>query len=141
MDTEMHEEQEVEERFESSLYYLQSEKNVLKDMSFKEQETRVKTFLRNHLKSQNLNVFIGSGCSLKAIPLMGDTFKKLKENEKWLELGHFGGDSKNIEGYLDWLNTGIRFLKYNSLEDEKYKKLEESFNTTKKVLLKSIVKD
>lgn len=41
MDTQVNEEQtQVEEEFESSLYYLRSEKNVVEDISFKEAETR-----------------------------------------------------------------------------------------------------
>src|SRR5690625_4107851 len=128
-----------EQEFESSLYYLRSGENIVEDINFKEANSRVKNFLRNHFKSPNLNIFLGSGCSLRAIPLMGDTFKDLKDKENWLELGEFKGDSKNIEGYLDWLNTGIRFLEHSSLETEKNTKeeLEKSFNTTKKYLLKS----
>lgn len=144
MDTQTEEETIQEEgEFESTLYYLRSEKDVVEDMSFKEAVTKVKTFLRTQLKSPNLNVFLGSGCSLQAIPLMGNTFEELKKDEKWLELGQFDGNSKNIEGYLDWLNTGIRFLEHDSSEVEKGRKesLEKSFNTTKKALLDSIVKN
>src|SRR5699024_4756026 len=133
---------EIAENFDSSIYHLRSEKDIVEDISFKEAKTKMKTFLRTHLKSPNLNIFLGSGCSLKAVPLMSDTFKDLKAKETGLLLGQFSGENKNIEGYLDWLNTGIRFLEDEELsEKNKKEKLEYSFNITKKYLYDSIVKN
>src|SRR5699024_11846872 len=51
-------------------------------------------------------------------------------------------ENKNIEGYLDWLNTGISFLGDKELDEkDKKNKLEYSFNITKKYLYDSIVKN
>ena len=75
---------------------------------------------------------------------MGNTFKSLKEHNKSLVLGSYGGDSADIEGYLNWLNTGIRFIDQPSKQSKqlKYKEtLEKSFYSTKEFLIKSIVRD
>lgn len=134
---------ENERASNSKLYYLRSEENILENVDIDTSKNKVTTLLRRHLKNKHLNIFIGSGCSLPAVPLMGNTFSVLKEKEKLPELGNFGGTSKNIEGYLDWLSTGIRFLEqYSTAKDtKKEKSLKESFETTKKYLLSSIIKD
>ena len=128
-----------------TLYYLREGKDIINNLSFEEQQERISTLLLRGLQSKNLNIFIGSGCSLPAVKLMGSTFKSLKEQNKSLILGSYGGDSADIEGYLNWLNTGIRFIDQNSnptkLESQKKEKLIKSFNETKKFLVDSIVKD
>jgi hypothetical protein len=127
------------------LYYLREGRNTLEGKSFEEQKKTVSLLLKKCIQSKNLNVLTGSGCSLPAISLMGKTFKSLKEKNKSLILGSFDSESEDIEGYLNWLNTGIRFINQNvnlSAEDILYKEqLELSFDITKKFLINSIVKD
>lgn len=137
---------EVDDRLKTqSLYYLREGNNFLEDINFDEQKKRVSLFLQRSLQSKNLNILIGSGCSLPAVKLMGHTFKSLKEQNTSLELGSYNGESADIEGYLNWLNTGIRFIDQFSSPSEgniKYKeRLEMSFNATKEFLINSIVKD
>lgn len=126
------------------LYHLRTGVNQLEGFSFKDQNGRVKKVLNDCLTSKNLNILIGSGCSVPAVPLMGATFKKIKEENPDLILGEFGGDSADIEGYLNWLNTAMKFLQGSSEESkdegelEKYKK---SFEVTKETLLQSIPRD
>lgn len=146
MSTELQEQElettEIKKDFSPSLYYIREEKNIFEDIDVDIGKRKITSLLRRHLKSKNLNIFIGSGCSLPAVPLMGNTFMKLKDSGEILELGNFDGDNKNIEGYLDWLSTGIQFLEqYTTDFTEKKKELEKSFNTTKKYLLDSIVKN
>ncbi|WP_164219247.1 SIR2 family protein [Virgibacillus sp. YIM 98842] len=128
-----------------TLYYLREGKDIIENLGFEEQQEKVSALLLRGIQSKNLNIFIGSGCSLPAVELMGSTFKSLKEQNKSLILGSYGGDSADIEGYLNWLNTGIRFIDQNSnptkLESQKREKLIKSFNVTKEFLVDSIVKD
>ncbi len=128
-----------------SLYYLREGKDILKDVSFTEQRNRVCMFLQKSLQSKNLNILIGSGCSLPAVNLMGNTFKTLKQQNESLIFGGYDGDSADIEGYLNWLNTGIRFIDQNTNPTEqelKFKEeLKKSFTVTKEYLINSIVRD
>lgn len=94
--------------------------------------------------SKNLNILIGSGCSVPAVPLMESTFNKIKADNQGLFLGNFDGDSSDIEGYLNWLNTGIKFIEdYPDYEKKSTNltKYKSSFLTTKKELLNTIPKD
>ncbi|MGE7932618.1 SIR2 family protein [Viridibacillus arvi] len=129
---------------EKLLYHLRDGINQIEGLSFKDQKGRVKKVLNDCLMSKNLNILIGSGCSVPAVPLMGWTFKRIKEANSDLVLGKFNGDSPDIEGYLNWLNTGINFLE-NFLDEDGHSaeldKYRTSFETTKKFLLDSIPKD
>ncbi|MGG3913340.1 SIR2 family protein [Rossellomorea vietnamensis] len=126
------------------IYHLRAGDNQLEGLSYKDQKGRIKKVLNDCLMSKNLNILIGSGCSVPAVPLMGSTFKKIKEDYPDLVLGKYDGDSADIEGYLNWLNTGMKFLQDlsgglgSSGELEGYK---ESFETTKRNLLASIPRD
>ncbi|MFJ7407592.1 MULTISPECIES: SIR2 family protein [unclassified Lysinibacillus] len=130
-----------EEKF---LYHLRTGVNQLDRLSFKDQKGRIKKVLNECLMSKNLNILIGSGCSVPAVPLMGVTFKKIKEENPDLILGKFCGDSSDIEGYLNWLNTGMKFLQDSASEFEiasELEKYKKSFEVTKKTLLKSIPRE
>lgn len=137
---------EVEDKLQTkSLYYLREGRDTLEGISFDEQKKKISLFLQRSLQSKNLNILVGSGCSLPAVKLMGHTFRSLKEQNNSLVLGNYDGESANIEGYLNWLNTGIRFMEQMSNPSRKnvqYKeRLEMSFNATKEFLINSIVKD
>lgn len=126
---------------ETKLYHLRTGLNQLENLSFQDQKRQIKKLLVDCFMSKNLNVLIGSGCSVPAVPLMGGTFNEIKKNNSELVLGNFDGDSSDIEGYLNWLNTGIKFIEeYSSFEGkpttlEKYKR---SFLITKQGLLDTI---
>jgi hypothetical protein len=128
-----------------TLYYLREGTDIFKEINFNARKKKLSIFLRRSLQSKNLNILIGSGCSLPAVNLMGHTFKSLKGQNKSLVLGNYDGESADIEGYLNWLNTGIRFIDQipnSSPQNVEYrKKLEKSFNETKEFLINSIVMD
>lgn len=129
---------------EKYLYHYREGLNKLKDFSFKDQVSNVKKLLSDSMLSKNLNILIGSGCSVPAVPLMGATFKKIKAENSKLKLGDFSGNSPDIEGYLNWLNTGINFFEKFQQEDLNHEQLEEykkSFTCTKKALLNSIPRE
>lgn len=126
---------------EKYLYHLRNGINIIEGLNFTDQKGRIKKLLIDCITSKNLNVLIGSGCSVPAVPLMGITFKKIKEDYLHLNFGKFDGDSPDIEGYLNWLMTGLNFL--NNSAEEKSKEIEtykEAFDITKKELLESIIK-
>ena len=126
---------------ETNLYHLRTGSNQLEGLSFSDQKGRVKKLLNDCLMSKNLNILIGSGCSVPAVPLMGSTFNKIKETNPDLILGNFGGNSSDIEGYLNWLNTGIKFIEEFSDYERKPSDLtryKSSFLSTKQGLLDTI---
>ncbi|HEY4600223.1 MAG TPA: SIR2 family protein [Cerasibacillus sp.] len=137
-----------------NIYHIRNGKDILSGESFEQQRNQVGQFLKAHIKSQNLNFLIGSGCSLPAVSLMGDTFKKLREQYFKLETSCDGNDKeasneeekldkeylgdfvegKDIEAYLNWLNHAMQFHK----EGEDYKEYEKAFNIVKKGLISSM---
>lgn len=126
------------------LYHLRTGSDQLEGLSFLDQKGQVKKLLNDCLMSKNLNILIGSGCSVPAVPLMGSTFNKIKAANQDLFLGNFDGESSDIEGYLNWLNTGIKFIEDYPEYGEKYTNLEKykgSFLTTKQGLLDTIPRE
>jgi hypothetical protein len=125
-----------EKHFEECLYYFRLGENLFSDQEFSAQKEKIISLVTQQCNSENLHFLIGSGCSLPAVPLMGQTFSKIKSNKLDESLlGKFGGESKDIEGYLNWLRNAIIFHEEDSEEGEKYK---EAFDITKKVLLKTM---
>lgn len=123
-----------------SIYYYREGKNVLKEVGEKRSIEIIADLLQQNCLSTNLCFLIGSGCSLPAIPMMGNTFESIKKDSMFEKnkklLGKFV-ESDDIEGYLSWLNKGIDF-NGESKEIEPYKK---AFNFTKGELVKSILID
>jgi hypothetical protein len=68
-----------ESSFESRMYYLRLGESIIDNKPFDEQKKFISSQLNLQFNSENLHILIGSGCSLPAIPLMGSTFKKVKE--------------------------------------------------------------
>ncbi|MCM3745361.1 SIR2 family protein [Sporosarcina luteola] len=131
---------------EPFLYYLREGRNEVENEEFSVQKKYVNKLLIKSLQNNNLNILIGSGCSLPAVNLMGDTFNALKtqEGNALFTAIEYGGENKDIEGYLNWLNMGINFYEKLELNDTNlgFKNgLERSFNITKQYLIESIVDD
>ncbi|HHQ1009180.1 TPA: hypothetical protein ACSK87_000535, partial [Listeria innocua] len=69
------------------LYHFQGDKNILaSEDNIEIQKQQISSFIKREIlnKNRNLNIFIGSGCSTPAIPLMGATLKTIlnkSENE------------------------------------------------------------
>lgn len=125
-----------EQDFNPNLYHYRLGDNQLTGLSLAGQQEKVSTFIQRKCNSENLIFFIGSGCSLPAVPLMGWTFSELKNgilSED--ELGDYDGESNDIESYLNWLKTAITFLGEDTPDGIKYK---QAFDKTKKGLIESM---
>ena len=100
----------------NDIYFYQGKNNKVNyDYQLSDILVEIETFLcKNIEKTENLCFLIGSGCSSTAIPLMKNTFKKVKEpiikNGREDLLGNFK-NSEDLEKYLNWLNKAIDFLK------------------------------
>ena len=119
--------------------YLYQGKNNKVSCNYKLNEILIviESFLCENIeKTENLCFLIGSGCSSTAIPLMKNTFKKIKEsiikNGREDLLGNFK-ESEDLEKYLNWLNKAIDFLK--DKESANYEKVRKY---TQEQLIKSI---
>lgn len=128
----------MEQDYYPNLYHYRLGKNLLGGLSIKDQEEKITTFIQRKCNSENLHFFIGSGCSLPAVPLMGWTFGELKKGILYEEvLGDYAGESMDIENYLNWLKNAITFLGEETQEGVKFK---TAFDKTKKGLLDSMPK-
>lgn len=68
-----------------SLYHFQGSQNKLDiENEFELQKKEIAQFINREVfnKNKNLNIFIGSGCSTPAVPLMGLTMKNILNNPK-----------------------------------------------------------
>ncbi|MCM3576403.1 SIR2 family protein [Mesobacillus subterraneus] len=100
--------------------YKQNDKAEELELSIEQIKQRVQPFIQ----SPNLSVLIGSGCSVDAIPLMGRTFKDIKEEIENVDLlGDYTGENPDIEGCLNWLVAGLQFLKEGTEEYSDYHQL------------------
>lgn len=123
------------------MYCYRKNVNVYDKMDFNDQKFKISKLLKDTIESKNLNILIGSGCSLPAVPLMGQTFMKIKEQFSYLQYGTFKDDSQDIEGYLNWLNMGISFNKNADYGHSIQDTLQDAFNITKQQLISTIPKD
>lgn len=117
------------------IYHYRLGKNILdKSLSDEEKINEIKRFLGKLLLSKNLNILIGSGCSVSCIPLMGQSFTKIKPKLKGT-LGKFE-NMDDIEGYLNWLVNAINF----NIDDNEIKRYKSSFDITINALIESMPK-
>ena len=73
-------EQKIEVKKSGSIYHFQGSQNILElENEFDLQRKEIEQFIKREIfsKNRNLNIFIGSGCSIPAVPLMGTTMKKI----------------------------------------------------------------
>ncbi|WP_368651600.1 hypothetical protein [Lactococcus raffinolactis] len=72
-----------------SLYHFQGSQNKLDiENEFELQKKEIAQFINREVfnKNKNLSIFIGSGCSTPAVPLMGITMKNMLNNAKNTEI-------------------------------------------------------
>ncbi|GIP46098.1 hypothetical protein J45TS6_45570 [Paenibacillus sp. J45TS6] len=123
-----------------NIYHYRLDKNLNEGKSLAKQKNEISTFLKQHCsKAENLNFLIGSGCSLPAIPLMGQTFMRIKDdfsNELANSLGGPYSENKDIEGFLNFLKNKITVLETEDSDSTSTHK--KAFDLTKKELLRSI---
>lgn len=128
---------------ENDLYHFQGIDNHLMGIeNVEEQINQIGTFLKSSIRARNLSVFIGSGCSTPATPMMGTTMKEItlkKENDDIVKkIREYTGEEKidkfvDIEGLLNWLQNGINFEKSEVKKNELiiiFNKIKEEFIST-----------
>lgn len=127
----------------NDLYHFQGIDNHLMGIeNVEEQINQIGTFLKSSIRARNLSVFIGSGCSTPATPMMGTTMKEItlkKENDDIVKkIREYTGEEKidnfvDIEGLLNWLQNGINFEKSEVKKNELiiiFNKIKEEFILT-----------
>ncbi|MEN1966617.1 SIR2 family protein [Lentibacillus sp. N15] len=120
------------------LYHYQGNQDIIEGLSLKEQRKEIGSFIRRQLLTDNLNFLMGSGCSFSAIPSMGDTFKGVKTKLNETALGKYiDEENEDIEDYLNWLNTALKFLEESRQSKETIKDYQENFRETKEALAES----
>lgn len=91
------------------IYHLNKDKDVLTDLKSNEKQEQVATFINKHLSANNLTIFIGSGCSTGAVPLMSTTMKNiLEENESVLNYVKKFLNSKGIKEFIKYVEEQER---------------------------------
>lgn len=127
----------------TGLYHFQGLNNHLDGIvEIKEQTQKIGIFLKESLRASNLAIFIGSGCSTPAIPMMGVTMKEIlskPENEdivakvkEYLEKDEIDGFN-DIEGLLNWLQNGMSFERDMTVKEKLallFEKIKKDFIAT-----------
>ncbi|MGV3225034.1 hypothetical protein ACEE78_09725 [Staphylococcus hyicus] len=86
------------------IYHFNKDKDVLKDLNLNEKPKQISEFINRQLSANNLAIFIGSGCSTGAIPLMSTTMRNiLEEDEYVLEYVKKFLNSKEIKEFKKYL--------------------------------------
>ncbi|MUG67285.1 hypothetical protein GNP94_14950 [Paenibacillus campinasensis] len=120
-----------------NMYYIRGGHNLFENVAFEEQIQTISSLLKMRCSySENLHFLIGSGCSRNAIPLMNDTFDIIKSNHADVRMvfEQYTGE-KDIESFLSWLATAMKFFTEGSNE---YKKYDSVYTIIKKEFLRSI---
>lgn len=61
-----------------SLYHYQGQENLLEETSELDlQIQKISKFLKDSMRTDNLSLFVGSGCSVPCVPLMGNTMQNI----------------------------------------------------------------
>ncbi|MCT3071159.1 hypothetical protein EFN55_04335 [Leuconostoc citreum] len=88
----------------TNLYHYNGGQNLLSEIKdCNQQRININEFLNRQIKNPYLNILIGSGASVGAIPLMGDTIKKILADEEnsdikseFIVFSDFQDDDKNV---------------------------------------------
>ncbi|MCL2592150.1 MAG: SIR2 family protein [Defluviitaleaceae bacterium] len=136
------------------LYHYKGNIDILvNEENCDKRKEKIKLFLSNQFQNRKLNIFIGSGCSTPAVPLMGETIKdilKADENknigekiDEYIKLQNKGlckeeqfkkENFGDIEGFLTWLSKGIDFEKDTTIKN----KYQEIYNSLRKQFIDTI---
>ncbi|MFK4925266.1 SIR2 family protein [Lactococcus garvieae] len=128
-----------------SLYHFQGKKNTLADIKkIDEQKLSISSFVKQAIKTSNLVIFYGSGCSVEAIPMMSQTMKKILQNVDNTDVKEMfvtyqsktRASDGDIEGFLNWLQNGIAF----ESDLTKQQTLETVFEKVQKEFIETIPK-
>ena len=111
------------------IYHYENNKDILEGLDENQQINKLNEFINKHFVSKNLVIFIGSGCSSGAIPLMSKTmsdilekhiniYEKVKEFINCKDLNYL---AKGIESCRNWIGEGEI-----ALVDELLQKINDS---------------
>lgn len=131
---------------EFRLYHFQSTSDNIKDIKeIHEQINQIGIFLKESLRSKNLAIFIGSGCSTPEVPMMGTTMRNIlskpENSDILIKVKEYTGTNEtenfnDIEGLLNWLQNGISFERNKTTQE----KLLHVLNKIKDDFVESIPK-
>lgn len=102
-----------------SLYHYQGRENLLENSDdSNQQKEKIAKFLNDSIRTENLSLFIGSGCSFPSVPLMGRTMQEIiSEDTNTREFVLEFLTIKDFQLYID--NTIHR----STEEDDTYKEV------------------
>lgn len=100
------------------IYHYENNEDILEGLDENQQIIKLKEFINKHFVSKNLVIFIGSGCSSGAIPLMSKTMSDILEKHKNVY--------KKVKEFinakdLDYLTKGLQSCKKRLTDDESKK--------------------
>lgn len=103
------------------IYHYENNEDILEGLDENQQIIKLKEFINKHFVSKNLVIFIGSGCSSGAIPLMSKTMSDILEKHKNVY--------KKVKEFinakdLDYLTKGLQSCK-KWLADDESKKVDD----------------
>lgn len=103
------------------IYHYENNEDILEGLDENQQIIKLKEFINKHFVSKNLVIFIGSGCSSGAIPLMPKTMSDILEKHKNVY--------KKVKEFinakdLDYLTKGLQSCK-KWLTDDESKKVDD----------------
>lgn len=111
------------------IYHYENNKDILEGLDENQQIIKLKEFIDKYFVSKNLVIFIGSGCSSGAIPLMSKTmsdilekhiniYEKVKEFINCKDLYYL---AKSLEACRNWIGKDKK-----TLADKLLKKINDS---------------
>lgn len=109
------------------IYHYVSNDNILRDLTEEQQIKSLSTFINKQFLSKNLVIFVGSGCSSGAIPLMSKTMSDIIENNK--DVYEKVKEFINCKD-LDYLTKSLESCK-NWLTKDESKKVDDLFKEIK----------
>lgn len=105
---------------EANLYHKFKGQDLNEDLNLEKQKQRISAFIEQSLQSKNLAIFLGSGCSVPAIPLMSKTMGKILKDNKILNTVKSFLDGKKVEVFKEYLKD----RKSSEKEEEEKDKID-----------------
>lgn len=107
-----------------SLYHYQGQENLLENSDeLNQQKQKVIKFLNDSIRTENLSLFIGSGCSFPSVPLMGRTMQEIISEDK--DTREFVLEFLTIRDFQSYIENTIQGL---TEENITYNKILEYIN-------------
>ncbi|MCJ0922454.1 SIR2 family protein [Mammaliicoccus sciuri] len=107
-----------------AIYHMNSGIDQLEGLSLEEKHEKISTFINKQISSNNLALFIGSGCSVGAIQLMSVTMKEILKVEEVFKVVQRFLDVKGLKEFNN-------YVKNNDFVKEIKNEIENHFNNKK----------